>query len=255
MPLPKLAGRYIATATSWKVGEYKDSPIFEAVFRLLQYMDPQSGWTPAHGDMEISKRFFLKKNDGSWSQHAIESIMNSLGWDGKSLKGLAEGQWGSVEVQLTIDYETNDNDGKEYIGVRFMNHRDYEGKKLASEPAIVQSLDAKYGNDLRAMTKTVKPTTRPTAPAPAATKPTDPKTSAWSEFIQKTVGMSKDERAAEWHVTVKGYSGKEAKLLTNPEWEHVANSISEHGMWVPPAAPEDPSTEPVPAMADEDIPF
>jgi hypothetical protein len=264
MPLPKLAGRYLAVPASWEVGEYNGTPIFEVQFQLQQFLDSQSGWSPVAGDLEITKRFFMKKNDGSWSEHVIESLMSSLGWDGASLKSLAEGQWNQVEVQLTIGYETSKKDGKEYIAVLFMNHRDYEGKRLASDPAIVQSLDAKYGGELRALNRAstkssaAKPTNGKPAAPPAPSGPVDPKTSAWKEFLAKTPGMSADERKAKWFETVKGYLGKDAKDVTAEGWQTLANTVAEFGPWKPiqPIGQEPPAEpEPVAVIADEDIPF
>ncbi len=243
MPLPTIAGRYLAIPTSWEVGEYNNSPIFDMQYQLTQYCDPAGGWQACAGDLSMRKRFFLKKTDGTFSQHAINSLMKSLGWDGGSLKSLANGAWGQNEVQLTVGYEKSKKDGKDYIGVIFMNEKDYEGEHLTSDPAIVQSLDAKYGQDLRAqLAMTGKPATpkKPTTPA----KPLEPKAAAWAEFKGKTPGMSDDQRKTAWIETVLGYSGKSYQ---DPavDWSHVANSIAEHGPYVAPA----------PAMAEDDIPF
>lgn len=258
MPLPRHAGRYIARPASWEVGEFNGSPTFEMNFQLLQFLDPQAGWQSVQGDMEIKKRFFLKKSDGSWSEHSIEALVSSLGWDGASLKSLAGGDWTAMEVQLTVGFETSKKDQKEYIGVIFMNPRDYEGQTLSSDPAIVQSLDAKYGAELRALRSTTK---KPVVPA----KPITPKPAkatsgtAWAEFKAKTPGMSDEARKASWFETVKAYSGFEAKAVPEGAWENVANSISERGPYVAPS-PDDvpPSGEPEldPAVIrDDEIPF
>lgn len=238
--LPKLAGRYLAVPSSWEVGEYNNKPIFEVVFKLTQFADV-GGWEGVPEGMSITKRFFLKKNNGDWSEHTINALVDSLGWDGVSLKSLASGDWAQTEVQLEIDYEKSKDD-KEYIGVRFMNPRDYQGKHLASDPGIVQSLDAKYGAELRAM----RAGQQKSKAAPTPAKPVDHKAAAWAEFKKITAAMTDVDRAAAWKDTVKGYSGKEVKDVT--DWAHVANSIAESGVYE-----SQPSAGPgIPA---DDIPF
>jgi hypothetical protein len=252
MALPRNAGRYIAVPTSWEVGEYNGAPVFEVLFKLRQFCDPQAGWQELQDDLSITKRFFLKKNDGSWSDHVITSIMESLGWDGASLKSLANGAWAEIEVQLTIDYEKSKKDGKEYIGVLFLNPRDYEGKQLASDPSIVQSLEAKYGGELKARKMgQQRPAAKPIpqkAAAPAA--PNAAMNAAWREFKAKTPELSDAQRKAQWYETVRGYAGCDVKDVTPDGWQHVANSIAEHGVW------KAQSPEPVGAtLSNEDIPF
>lgn len=237
--LPKLAGRYIAVPKSWEVGEWNGKPIFEVVFNLLQFADAQ-GWEPIPDGMSITKRFFLKKNDGTWSEHVINSIVDSLGWDGSSLKSLAAGNWSAVEVQLEIDYETSTRDNKDYIGVKFMNPRNYQGASLSSDPNVVQSLEAKYGAELRALRSGKQPRKLAAQPAQAV----DHKSAAWAEFKKLTQAMTEADRAVAWRETVRGYSGKEVKDVV--DWAHVANSIAETGVWQKPAETAVPDNDDIP---------
>lgn len=258
MALPTKAGRYIAIPHQWSVGEFNNQPTFDVVFTLTQHFNGAE-WEGVDGDTTITKKFFLMKNDGTWSK-VIESLVKALGWDGGSLRSLAESDWSATEVQLTIEYETKND--KRYIGVKFINERNWQGQSLSSDPAVVQSMEAKYGALLRQKTG-AKATGRPAAkqtPAQKVLAPTTPEEArrlAWNEFKGKTADLSDDARKTAWQETVKSYAnGKDQKTMTINDWENVANQIAEFGPAREPVTAGDvPPDDETPPIANDDIPF
>ena len=249
MSLPKMMGRYIGVITTWMADEISDKPVFKIEFNLTEFLDGDERISVVDDDFVIRHTVFLLKKDGTWSDHAIKSVMESLGWDGQSIKSFVEGNFGGTEVQLTIEKTHNDKDGKDYVNVKFMNPKDYEGSNgLTNDPALVQSLESKYGPMLRAMNKPKLPV------KPAATTVDAAKMSAWKEFQAKTPDLTPDQRKSPWLLTVDKYGGKSVKLLTAADWQIIGNKIAEYGPYVESEESAQDLDNP-PAISQDDIPF
>lgn len=249
MPLPSSEGRYIAKLTNRKVDEYNGTPTFDARFECQQYFDGAE-WCDVQGNPSIERKWFLKKKDGTWNTFALESFMDSFGWDpAKGIAGLSDPGIGEPEVQITIGYkDATDGSGKQYMEVKFLNPRDYTGSghTLVSDPGTVQSLEQKYGAEIRAVMKQVRQGKTAPAAKPVGQQITDDwKMSAWKLFVEKSPSMSSDQRKDVWYRMVKDITGKDAKDASI-NWSQVASEIAKHGAY---------TYNDAPAIPDESLPF
>jgi hypothetical protein len=273
MPLPEHAGTYIARARQWAVEQREGKcPRWVVDFQLLQYWNGQE-WAVIQEDLAITGYFTLINTDGSPNEINVQAIVDAYELPAIDFKILAEADFASMEVQLVLDHRTyTDSTGNEKttMDVKYLNHRDYEGRKLKSDAGVVQSLNQKYGALLRTKfkpkTAQTKPATAASAAAKMLAKPAVAKTikeamnSAWSEFKLKTPELTQDARTAEWHKTVKEYGApKEASQLTVDDWQILGNKIAEYGPWKEPPSQEAPVVVGVaddgPPITEDDLPF
>jgi hypothetical protein len=272
MALPQHLGTYIAAATQWAVERREGKcPRWVVDFRCLQYWDGTQ-WVPVEGDVSITAFLTLVNKDGSINEINVQSIVDAYDLPAVDFKMLAELDFARVEVQIVVENRTyvDESTGqqKTMMEVKYLNHRNYEGRKLQSDASLVQDLNAKYGALLRSKfkAKTAAKPAQPAAPATAKAAPVAAPTvdsvrmSAWKEFTAKTPELDKATRTAEWHKTVKAYGApKAAEQLTLDDWQIVANKISEYGPWKePPPEPEPVAVgadDEAPPLADADLPF
>ena len=131
-----------------------------------------AGWNDWHQYeiQEVFGAFFVIKKDGSLHRSKIESVRQSLGWDGR-FKSLVDGGWTPTDCQVTVERE-------EYKGtirykaawVNLYDNVPYGNVGNASD-ADANAMDAKYGSQMRAIPSTV-PTGKPPAPVgPASQSP------------------------------------------------------------------------------------
>jgi hypothetical protein len=276
--LPDEVGSYYAFPQQWAVGEFEGRPTFDVNFRLThRFVGGENPWANVDAALQITKRFFLIKKDGTWSKQ-LDDLRAALEWKGTTLSSLQNTDWSQTPVILAIGREANEQTGKSYIAVQFINHRDSDpatgGVSLNADPQVITNLDAKYGPMLRAkLGGNGAGAAAPTGPRPpvaykgSATPkiPTTPaeaiqreKQGAWAAFKTKTVGMSEAERKDKFLESIAGYTkGKKPAECSIEDWTHVANSITEYGAYTPgaPAVAVDENGEPVLVPTNDDLPF
>jgi hypothetical protein len=250
--MPTKTGRYIGTAIQTAVEQKPNKcPQWVAIFRLTSWFNG-TDWEPVNGDITMTGYFTLVNSDGAFNLNLMRTdgsagfIAQAFGLDWLDFQYLATADFTGIEIQ--IDVEDEEYNGKTSRKVTGIYSRDYAGREIKTDPVVVTSLQAKYG----ALLKQHKPKTAPKPTTPAATGPVDHKVAAWKEFIAKTPAMNADDRKAAWLETVQGYAGCGVKDVAN--WQHVANSIAEHGPW---KAPEASASQGGPGIPedDEQIPF
>lgn len=253
MNLPQDMGDYLALPNQWTVEENgpNNLPTFVCLFDLV------SRWTGAEwvdvqpDQFQITGYFYLWKKDGTSNTNGINSLKKSLGWDGRSFGGLHGGDWSNTQVQIVVGSETYNN--KTQIKVRFINPADATpggGGIQKADASLIQSLDAKYGAQLRAMNGAngngapAKPgmSNQPATPDATLTA----KRKAWETYKAKYPETPKDELAEAWKFLIKGVNPNiEPEKFTASDWVKVLKKIE---------TPEDPvgaGTE----FTEDDIPF
>ena len=234
--LPTEMGRYVARPMEWTVGEGENEnrlPQFVCRFSLLQHWNGTAWDDVSADDLQITGYFYLAKTNGRLNTFTIDALKSSLGWDGSSIAGLANGDWSNTEVQVTVGQE--EYQGKTKTKVKFINPRDSSptGAPLdAADPQVVQSLDAKYGAMLRALNGNAKPANN-TPPAQQKLGPIETaKREAWKEFCVKwnehlsehpEDAPLKDEK---WKTLfAENFPGKQQKDLSAADWSAFAGAI------------------------------
>jgi hypothetical protein len=183
MSLPTKNGAYIARPLAMSLEQKTSGSVQVAInFKCDEYIgggEPES----CNGD-GITSYFNLVKLNGQLNEINIRSLRDSLGWDGASFATLVETDWSQTPVQIVVDDETK-QDGSVHKTVKYINPRDYKGGGGVgkTEPAVVKSLDAKFGSMLRAMA-TPKPSPRTGQVKPAAEMSIG-KDVAWAAFLRK----------------------------------------------------------------------
>jgi hypothetical protein len=225
MNLPTQMGRYLAVPTDWSVQESGDNRLatFVCQFSLTQFLvrEPDGDlWADvSHQGLEITGYFYLTKKDGTLNVFQLNALQSALGWDGASVRSLAEGDWSSTEIQLTIAEE--EYQGKRKVKIQFINPRDWTGDAIQKDPQLVQSLEAKYGSQLRALNGgKAKPAAANNAkPAATGTPQEQVMREAWAKFQEQHAGGSKEHIAAQWKEKVKAYFGdRQPTAVGLAEW-------------------------------------
>lgn len=262
MSLPQNMGRYLARPVDWTVEEATSgNKLLQFVCRYeLLYFYDRGQWVDVQADnLSITGYHYLFKTDSSVNTATTDKLKAALGWDGRSLNGLISGDWGSQQVQLTVDREQNPTSGKWMTKVKWIDTADSDpnGPSLKkATPQVVQSLDAKYGAILRA---TAGAPASPSKAAPAPGNKLGPietaKRAAWEAFKKefdvyaaRNPGTGED-RGERWKSLVAEVSnGKEQPALLEDDWKAVSAAVAK-GL-----QPPSPISA-VPQFADDDIPF
>ena len=235
MNLPSEIGRYIAAPRTWGVSEQGQNniPTFACEFELRQHWNGTE-WADISADrFEITGWFYLFKKDGQPNDFTIKALKESLGWDGRSIGTLNDGEWSQTEVQLSLAYE--EYNGKQKLKVQFINPRDsVPGGVERSDPQTVQSLDQKYGAVLRAMNGAANGKAAPKPAAKPAAKATTPdgKAAAWKVFQEvwaKYIEERPDEapnRDAKWKEAYNEFfQGADPKTISAEQWKKFTDFL------------------------------
>jgi hypothetical protein len=180
MSLLNCAGRFKAFPVEWSVDE-RDSglPFFRMLFHVTagrgEGEAPWEDW--AQQNYQITGFFNLFKRDGTPNSIIIEKLMQSLGWDGKSLDALHAGQWNETEVQIETQYEHYNN--KSQLRVNWIHPINFEPGFKKCDPLTVKNLATRWDAVLCAgarkptapMSSKPSPKSGPTLPAPTEPMP------------------------------------------------------------------------------------
>lgn len=105
----------------------------------------------------------LMKKDGSPSVKQIDNIKQALGWDGKTFSGLQALDVSGVDVNFTVQANTNEATGKTYYNVAWVNPIGAAPSKVV--PPDRKALAAADAALQRAMSQQPKPLAKALAPA------------------------------------------------------------------------------------------
>lgn len=230
MALPTQPGRYLATPINWTVEETGENklPTFVCSFELFQYFG-REGWEEI-SDLQIIGYFFLMKKDGAINERQIKSLRDALSWDGRSIAGLADGQWTGVEVQLALGCE--EYKGQNKIKVQFINPRDYEPGHLSKNPETVKAIGSRIDMQLRALAGSA-PAAKPAPAKPAVNNPPmadtlaqEARKRAWAAFQGKNPGMTSEALIEPWRAQIKAvFPDKASTGFTAEDWRAVQHAI------------------------------
>jgi hypothetical protein len=231
MGMPTQAGRYIARPLDYTVEESGSNKTlaFICSFELL-YFQINGEWTPLN-DMQMTGYFYLFQKDGNPNERQIKSLRDALGWDGRSIAGLANGAWSGVEVQLAIGSE--EYQGKQKLKIQYINPRDYAPGHIEKNPETVKALASKYDMQLRALAGTAPatgsmPPVRPPVNNPAMVEALAraARKAAWDAFNAKYPDVDKDSLTEDWRAQLKFiHPGKESAAFGVKEWKQVQDAI------------------------------
>lgn len=125
-------------------------------------------------DMVAFGNFYIIKKDGTINNKCAESLVESLGWDGK-LDTIANPEWTPKNCQIVVKAETYQ--GTTRHKVAFVNPIDFSpsGSIGNTTPDQLKALNTRYGSQLRALVGPVnhggnKPTGKPSSPPPSNKK-------------------------------------------------------------------------------------
>jgi hypothetical protein len=257
MTLPRNPGTYTAHAKSKAISQKPGKcPQLVIEFQLEQFYNGAE-WEALEGDFSITHWLTLINKDGTSNDINIQSIVDAYSMPYFDFKTLEMADFSATPVQIVL--EEDEYEGKTRLRVKYLNNISYERQSVASDPAVVQSLDQKYGALLRKKfkAKAANGATNGKQTASQVLGPAKPKTAdeakgvAWSQFKAKTAEMTTEQRKASFIESVAGYSNNKAVAdLTLNDWDIITNQIAEFG---PYKKPEEVA-ETVPANAD-DLPF
>lgn len=238
MGLPTQMGRYIARPLDWTAEESEVGQRllqFVCRFELAHHWSGSEWVDVSQDDLSITGYFYLMKSDGKPNTSTIENLKASLGWDGRSVGGLTNGEWGGVEVQITVGSE--EYQGKTKIKVKWIAPRDADPRGGGIEkpaPQVIQSLDAKYGSMFRALGGG-SPSARPTPPAAAGNSGATPATAqqaAWAAFKAKAGQLTQDERTAVWGEALEQFFGhRDRAKIADGDWQNFTVVVNKS--WTP----------------------
>jgi hypothetical protein len=220
MNIPKTMGRYRGSLAEWGVSESGDNKTltFSCLLQLTQFQQGTEWVDVSQHGYEITGYFYLFKKNGSPNTMTIDSLKAALGWDGRSIAALNDGDWSTVGVQVLIGEE--EYNGKTRTKVRYINPWDYVGgagvEKADSQ--TIRSLDAMYGAKLRALSgPATAPASNNNGSADAA------KREAWEAFKTENASLTGDARAAAWKKELADlFPGKSPDKFTAGEWASAA---------------------------------
>lgn len=224
-------GRFRAQPTSALVEENKSGLL--SVVIAFQATEEWNGsaWTDISAEQqEIVAWQYLSKKDGTLNVEAIGRLREAFPtWDGTDLNF-----WGGNLNPVQIVCENNEWNGVVKVKVNWINSYNSEGAfKPKFDPATTNSLAAKYGAKLRAIStgapvtpKAAQPQGPPAqAAAPASISPAVgagmDKNQAWNEFSHARSGFTPEGIAAAWKAALD-LMGKHESLFTPQDWAKVA---------------------------------
>lgn len=250
----KKPGTYLAVPIEWAVNARPGKCACWIVrFRVKAERTPAGAWIPVEGDPQITAFMYLQKNErdqagnptGNFlpNETTLVAIAEAFGWTGQ-IPDLERNDWSSVEVQLFCDISTHN--GKERLDVRRVRHRDYSGGLQKSDPARLQTLDAAFGSQARAIIASSSshagaPAKTPHSPA-TATRPTPPpadpvqaaKRAAWDALVKKyTEHQAETGAVASRDTMTEGFRraiasakpGHDPTKFSAADWQEIENTI------------------------------
>jgi hypothetical protein len=143
MGLPSNPGRYRATIQSAALARSQFepySPEFQAVLLLteewcLDASGKKKEWRPCQYEMRAYyPLFFQDRTTGeisAWTSK-ITGLMESLGWDGKTWKTLADTEWAGTKIAVTVERSAK---GKLYV--KWINAAERGGTALKGDAATL----------------------------------------------------------------------------------------------------------------------
>lgn len=172
--MPDRPGRYKARIKRWKVDETGNNKLatFVCEFECYEwYSDTDERWYSL--PCEITGYFYLERKDGNINEFAVNSLRDSLGWDGRDIGTLADTEWRNTPVQITV--EQSEYNGKSRLSVDYINPLDYEPTGIGeTKPEVVQALNNRLGAKLRAIAPPINHSVEPPTAAPQAPPAANP---------------------------------------------------------------------------------
>jgi len=176
-------GRFKAQPLDWTVDETGTNKLltFIVKFECVSWLYENEWHDAAYG--EITGYFYLLKRDGTVNTHAVDSVKQAFGWDGRGVQSLHEGDWRNANVQLTVEEE--EYNGRKQLKIKWLNPADYDGggfSRVAWDTikGKVSVLDAKLRALNGAPSSAPKPPPgKPTPPKPAPARVPGEPPSAW----------------------------------------------------------------------------
>lgn len=201
-------GRYTATVTEAALYEAKSGAVMLALKFAID------------AETSITTHQCMVQKDGTISTKQIDRFKEVFGWDGQDFFWFSDNTANLPQSDITVENEIYE--GKEHPKVTWINKVGDTGGGEMPKPADRNSIMAKYGSKLRAMSggRPATPPMRPPTAAPPAPSgkvsnmeecwktlcehaearnvPQDSVTSAWTEIIQRS-GTTQDKMTpAQW---------------------------------------------------------
>lgn len=246
LPAP---GKYLATVIESGVTEKAGKcPQAVILFECVQHYDGGQ-WVDAAGERITAYQTLINRN-GECNRITAETLHDTFGWTGtiSEIEGFV-----GAEAQITVEDEA-DLSGNLRRKVRYINNRDSTGKAgiAKADPQQVQSLDAKYGAQFRAILGTTAPATATKASATAPAKPktaTDPmKVAAWAAWKAKHPQLDKAATEAGFRKAVRTVCGCDIAQMTPVLWQALVECD-----FTKPVA--NPIEDAPPQFNDDELPF
>ncbi len=161
-------GTFLAVITEHCLSTTKTNNLAQvAVKARIEYERADGEWTQLETPSEEVGYFGLEKSDGTLNTHNIDSLKESLGWDGHDFNALDDGRFVGAQVQAVFKYDNSE--GYEGYKWRYLNNKDRAGGLRRLEDTERKSIADRLGPKLRAHNGgTPAATPRPTAPKPTA---------------------------------------------------------------------------------------
>lgn len=185
MSTPTQNGVYVAEPVGIVIEEKTTGSVQANIqFKLTEYRGPD-GKSSDPCDFTFTAYMNLVTKAGKLNEINARSFRESLGWDGKSFSSLANMDFTDVRCQVVVGDGTDQN-GSTKREIKFINPIDYvPGAAVVSDPAAIQSLDAKYGAMLRATAGNgpSKPNGKAASSKPAASSIDTAKQVAYAKYM------------------------------------------------------------------------
>lgn len=230
MPMPDQPGRYRAEVIDAVAGEHKNG-LAQIVlrFRLIEEWTGTEWGQPPAGQ-EITAYQFLEKKNGSVNEYAMDSLMESFGWDGTDPFWFEDNLEELPQVQITLDYEKYQ--GQDRLRVKWINPFDYEGPGVQrADTDDRRALMDRIGSQLRAYAGggAIETPQRRSAGGPPA-----PTISAgdqiWDEFTARCalMSISDADRNRFWSACLQKVCDHDnAELVKAEQWPEIRAALEE----------------------------
>lgn len=225
------------------VGESRQSKLLQVaiVYRLFEECIGDQ-WQDCHSEgMEITGYHMLERRDHTLSEHTIEALRASLGWDGTDPFWLQDNATSLAEKPVQVKLAWEEYNGSQSLRVQFLNPYGRQSGLSKGDDTLRRAVTNRLGSKFRALAgnapaNTPKPaSTQPTQtpatppPGPAATSTMQ---EAWEAFMaayQSREGGSEEDRNDQWFRIVGELTGgKQVNDLTPVEWAVVRDQAGEH---------------------------